>query len=142
MSSECRDAEQFLLSLHAAWKNLGLYSPTHPAATTALQNLRSAFEKLLGAREQITLGLLHDTLVIDGVPLTTKPELYQNFMTRLEQGESHPERSRWWRNGSGRELSTAARCRPSARSSKRCGSGRSPPWGTYNARWRTWWGAS
>src|SRR3989337_1509999 len=87
MSSEFRDAEQFLLSLHAAWKNLGLYSPTHPAATTALQNLRSAFEKLLGAREQITLGLLHDTLVIDGVPLTTKPELYQNFMTRLEKGE-------------------------------------------------------
>ena len=87
MSSEFREAEQFLLSLNAAWKNLGLYSPTHPAATTALQNLRSAFEKLLGAREQITLGLLHDTLVIDGVPLTTKPELYQNFMTRLEKGE-------------------------------------------------------
>ncbi|MGH7382351.1 MAG: hypothetical protein ACREKR_09005, partial [Candidatus Methylomirabilales bacterium] len=87
MSSEFREAEQFLLSLNAAWKNLGLYSPTHPAATTALQNLRSAFEKLLGDREQITLGLLHDTLVIDGVPLTTKPELYQNFMTRLEKGE-------------------------------------------------------
>ena len=87
MSSEFRDAEQFLLSLNAAWKNLGLYSPTHPAAATALQNLRSAFEKLLGDREGITLGLLHDTLVIDGVPLTSKPELYQNFMTRLEKGE-------------------------------------------------------
>ena len=87
MSSEFREAEQFLLSLNAAWKNLGLYSPTHPAAATALQNLRSAFEKLLGDREGITLGLLHDTLVIDGVPLTSKPELYQNFMTRLEKGE-------------------------------------------------------
>ena len=87
MSSEFREAEQFLLSLNAAWKNLGLYSPTHPAATTALQNLRTAFEKLLGDREGITLGLLHDTLVIDGVPLTSKPELYQNFMTRLEKGE-------------------------------------------------------
>jgi putative nucleotidyltransferase with HDIG domain len=52
-----------------------------------LQTLRSAFEKLLGDRERITLGLLHDTLVIDGVPLTTKPELYQNFMVRLEKGE-------------------------------------------------------
>ena len=87
MNSEFKEAEQFLLSLNAAWKSLGLYSPTHPAATTALQNLRSAFEKLLGDRERITLGLLHETLVVDGVPLTAKPDLYRNFVTRLEKGE-------------------------------------------------------
>jgi len=42
------DAEQFLLSLNAAWKNLGLYSPTHPATTTALQKVHEALERLLG----------------------------------------------------------------------------------------------
>ncbi len=89
MSSVLRDAEQFLQSINAAWKNLGLYSPTHPAATTAFQNLRNAFEKLLDERDRITLGVLHDMPVFDGVPLMGKPELARNIVTRLKNGEIH-----------------------------------------------------
>jgi putative nucleotidyltransferase with HDIG domain len=87
MTSELREAEQFLLSLNAAWKNLGLYSPTHPAAAAAFQNLTKAFEKLLGSRDRITFGVLHETLVLDGVPLTAKPDLFRTLVTRLRSGE-------------------------------------------------------
>lgn len=87
MNPAQKDAEQFLLTLNAAWKSLGLYSPNHPAATAAFKNLATAFEKLLGAREQITLGLLHDTLVLEGVPLTAKADLFRTIVTRLQKGE-------------------------------------------------------
>jgi len=87
MNPAQKDAEQFLLNLNAAWKSLGLYSPNHPAATAAFKNLATAFEKLLGAREQITLGLLHDTLVLEGVPLTAKADLFRTIVTRLQKGE-------------------------------------------------------
>ncbi|MFQ5959837.1 MAG: HD-GYP domain-containing protein [Candidatus Methylomirabilales bacterium] len=87
MTSEPREAEQFLLSLNAAWKNLGLYSPTHPAAAAAFQNLANAFEKLLGSRDRITFGVLHGTLVLNGVPLTAKPDLFRTLVTRLQNGE-------------------------------------------------------
>ncbi|MFQ5848461.1 MAG: HD-GYP domain-containing protein [Candidatus Methylomirabilales bacterium] len=87
MSVEPRDAEHFLQSLNAAWKNLGLYSPTHPAAARAFKNLRDALEKLLGDRERITLGLVHDTLILDAVPFTSKADLARNLVTRLQNGE-------------------------------------------------------
>jgi putative nucleotidyltransferase with HDIG domain len=87
MSAAQRDAEQFLLNLNAAWRNLGLYSPTHPAATAAFKNLGTAFDRLLGARERLTLGLLHDTLVLDGVPLIAKPDLFRGFVGMLQKGE-------------------------------------------------------
>ncbi|MEE9172466.1 MAG: hypothetical protein V3U41_06130, partial [candidate division NC10 bacterium] len=89
MNSQLREAEQFLLSLNAAWKYLGLYSPTHPASAAAFKNLTTAFEKLLGERERITLGLMHETLVLNGVPLTAKPDLFRNLVTRLRNGEIH-----------------------------------------------------
>ncbi|MEE8153116.1 MAG: HD domain-containing phosphohydrolase, partial [candidate division NC10 bacterium] len=89
MNSQLREAEQFLLSLNAAWKNLGLYSPTHPASAAAFKNLTIAFEKLLGERERITLGLMHETLVLNGVPLTAKPDLFRTLVTRFRNGEIH-----------------------------------------------------
>lgn len=89
MTSEPREAEQFLLSLNAAWKNLGLYSPTHPACAVALQNLTKAFETLLGSQDRITFGILHETLVLNGVPLTAKPDLFRTLVTRLRSGEIH-----------------------------------------------------
>lgn len=87
MTGDLKDAEQFLLSLNAAWKNLGLYSPTHPAATAAFKNLTTAFEKLLGGKERITFGIVHETLVLNGVPLTAKPDLFRTLVTRLRNGE-------------------------------------------------------
>ncbi|MFQ5989077.1 MAG: HD-GYP domain-containing protein [Candidatus Methylomirabilales bacterium] len=81
------DTEQFLLSLNAAWKNLGLYSPAHPATTTALQRLQETLTKMLGGGERITLGILHDTLVVEGTPFTAKPDLAQKLVTRLQQAE-------------------------------------------------------
>lgn len=89
MSLDFKETEQFLQSINAAWKNLGLYSPTHPAATTAFQNLKTAFEKLLGARDRLTLGVLHDMAVFDGVPVTGKPELARNIVTRMKSGGMH-----------------------------------------------------
>lgn len=87
MTVHPRDTEQFLLSLNAAWKNLGLYSPTHPATNTALQKLLEVLGNLLGAGERITLGILHDTLVIQESPFTTKPDLAEKLVTRLQQAE-------------------------------------------------------
>ena len=87
MTVQPRDTEQFLLSLNAAWKNLGLYSPTHPATNTALHKLQDALEKLLGGGERITLGVLHDTLVVDQAPFTTKPDLAEKLVTRLQHAE-------------------------------------------------------
>lgn len=81
------DTEQFLLSLNAAWKNLGLYSPAHPATTTALKRLEETLTKMLGKGERITLGVLHDTLVVEGTPFTAKPDLAQKLVTRLQQAE-------------------------------------------------------
>jgi putative nucleotidyltransferase with HDIG domain len=81
------DAEQFLLSLNAAWKNLGLYSPTHPATTTALQKVHEALERLLGGGERITLGVLHDTLVVEGTPFTAKADLADKLVSRLQRAE-------------------------------------------------------
>lgn len=87
MTVQPRDTEVFLLSLNAAWKNLGLYSPTHPATNTALQKLLEALEKLLGAGQRITLGVLHDTLVIDQTPFTAKPDLAEKLVARLQHAE-------------------------------------------------------
>ncbi len=87
MTAELKVAEQFLLSLNAAWKNLGLYSPTHPAAASAFQSLTNAFEKLVGGKERITIGVVHETLVLNGVPLTAKPDLFRTLVTRLQKGE-------------------------------------------------------
>lgn len=87
MTVELRDAEHFLLSLNAAWKNLGLYSPAHPAAAAAFQNLTNAFEKLVGTKERITFGVVHETLVLNGMPLTAKPDLFRTLVTRLRSGE-------------------------------------------------------
>ena len=87
MNTELREAEQFLLNLNAAQKNLGLYSPTHPAVTAAFQKLSEALGRLLGQKEKTTLGLLHDTLVLNGTPLTAKPELFRNLVMKLQDGE-------------------------------------------------------
>ncbi|MCH7896049.1 MAG: HD-GYP domain-containing protein [Candidatus Methylomirabilales bacterium] len=87
MNLEPKVAEQFFLSLNAAWKNLGLYSPTHPAATAAFKNLSNAFEKMLGDRERITFGLLRGMLLLNGVPLTSKPDLFRALVTRLQNSE-------------------------------------------------------
>ncbi|MFQ5657663.1 MAG: HD-GYP domain-containing protein [Candidatus Methylomirabilales bacterium] len=87
MKPEVKEAEQFLLSLNAAQKNLGLYSPTHPAATAAFQKLRDALGSLLGQMDQTTLGVLHDTLVLNGMPLTAKADLSRNLVTVLRNGE-------------------------------------------------------
>ncbi len=81
------DAEQFLLSLNAAWKNLGLYSPTHPATTTALQKVHESLERLLGGGARITLGVLHDTLVVEGTPFTAKADLAEKLVSRLQRAE-------------------------------------------------------
>ncbi len=87
MTLELREAEQFLLSLNAAWKNLGLYSPTHPAATAAFEKLTNAFETLVGSRDRITFGVLHGTLILNRLPLTAKPDLFRTLLTRLQNGE-------------------------------------------------------
>ncbi|MEA3509224.1 MAG: HD-GYP domain-containing protein [candidate division NC10 bacterium] len=87
MNTELREAEQFLLSLNAAQKNLGLYAPTHPAVNAAFQKLIDALGRLLGQREKTTLGVLHDTLVLNGTPLTAKPELFRNLVMQLRDGE-------------------------------------------------------
>ncbi len=81
------DAEQFLLSLNAAWKNLGLYSPTHPATTTALQKVHEALKRLLGGGERIALGVLHDTLVVERTPFTAKADLAEKLVSRLQRAE-------------------------------------------------------
>ncbi|MFQ5881261.1 MAG: HD-GYP domain-containing protein [Candidatus Methylomirabilales bacterium] len=87
MKAELREVEQFLQSLNAAWKNLGLYSPSHPAAAAAFQRLGDALERLVGGEERITLGLVHNTLIFDGVPLMAKPELSRNLIERLQSGK-------------------------------------------------------
>lgn len=87
MNPELKEVEHFILSLNAAQKNLGLYSPTHPASTAAFQKLRDALGRLLGQKEKTTLGVLHDTLVLNGKPLTAKADLSRNLVTVLRNGE-------------------------------------------------------
>ncbi|MFQ5657101.1 MAG: HD-GYP domain-containing protein, partial [Candidatus Methylomirabilales bacterium] len=43
--------------------------------------------RLLGQKEKTALGVLHDTLVLNGTPLTAKPELFRNLVMQLRDGE-------------------------------------------------------
>ncbi len=87
MNPDGRQAEAFLRRVYAAWKTIGLYSPTHPAVAAAIQNLDVTLEKLLGGQERVTLGVAHGTLVLDGAPLTARPELSRKFVTWLQNHE-------------------------------------------------------
>lgn len=87
MNPDVKQTEAFLLSLNAAWKTLGLYSPAHPAVAAALQKLGVTLEKLLGGQERITLGLVHGTLVLDGTPLTARPDLSRKLVSWLQNHE-------------------------------------------------------
>ena len=88
MRPEQRGAvEPFLRSLNAAWKSLGLYPPTHPAAQAYFQKLSEALDRLMAGSDRLTLGLFQDTLVLDGTPLMERAELSQKLVERLRDGK-------------------------------------------------------
>jgi putative nucleotidyltransferase with HDIG domain len=79
--------EPFLRSLNAAWKSIGLYPSTHPAAATYFQKLGETLDRLMAGSDRLTLGLFQDTLVLDGTPLMERAELFRSLVERLREGK-------------------------------------------------------
>lgn len=79
--------EPFLRSLNAAWKSIGLYPSTHPAAAQYFLRLSETLDRLMAGSERFTLGLFQDTLVLDGTPLMERVELFRTLVERLRDGK-------------------------------------------------------
>jgi len=79
--------EPFLRSLNAAWKSIGLYPSTHPAAAQYFQKLGEVLDRLMAGSDRLTLGLFQDTLVLDGTPIMERAELFRTLAERLRDGK-------------------------------------------------------
>ncbi|MFQ5839596.1 MAG: HD-GYP domain-containing protein [Candidatus Methylomirabilales bacterium] len=71
--------EVFIRALNGAFKSLSLYAPTHPAVVVHLQKLEETLAKFLTENDRVTFGLLEDALILQGMPLLEKGDLFKGL---------------------------------------------------------------
>ncbi|MFO8058514.1 MAG: hypothetical protein R6V10_14610, partial [bacterium] len=80
-----KDLEQVLIKMLSALKNLQLYPEKHPSVQSPLQQGFENISKLLRFNRSLSLGVMDEVLVFEGVPFYSSHVAIKEIQTRLEE---------------------------------------------------------
>ncbi len=77
--------EQIIIAMIAGSRNLTLYPPDHPVVKSQVQKMFSEIQALLEGREKLSLAILEEVLVFEGVPFYQPNIAVRDFQRRIEE---------------------------------------------------------
>lgn len=80
-----RDLGDFLIQLSIGVHRLAMYPSGHPSAQPAVENVTSRLEVLLSSRQQLSIGVAQDQLIIEGVATDRKNAVLGDLARRLHE---------------------------------------------------------
>ena len=77
--------EQVIIGIIAVNRNLTLYPPEHPQVANQIQKLLSKLESLLSGRDKLSVVIVEEVLVFEGVPFYQPSIAVREFQRRIEE---------------------------------------------------------
>ena len=79
--------EALIKHFNGAIKSLSLYPATHPASARFFTKIQESLEELFQEKEEVTIGVVEEALVLEDMPLKAAQEVFLGFASRLKERE-------------------------------------------------------
>lgn len=79
--------EALIKHFNGALKSLSLYPATHPASAWFLAKIQESLEELFQEKEEVTIGVVEEALILEDMPLKASQEVFLGFASRLKERE-------------------------------------------------------